>query len=116
MRIVFCGTPNFAVPALRHLLAQKDIHVEGVVTQPDRPRGRRLEIVPSPVKVAASGAGVPVYQPASIKSEEAAELFQRIAPDAVVIIAYGQIIPAGLLRIPRFGWMNRGHSRRGAPR
>jgi methionyl-tRNA formyltransferase len=106
MRIVFCGTPEFAVPALSHLLAQTNIQVESVVTQPERPQGRQQEIVPSPVKEAARAAGVPVFQPASIKGEDAFEFFKRIAPDAVVIIAYGQIIPARLLAIPRFAWIN----------
>src|SRR6266852_6300327 len=106
MRIVFCGTPEFAVPALSHLLAQTHMQVESVVTQPDRPQGRQQEIVPSPVKEAARAAGIPVFQPASIKGEEAFEFFKRTAPDAVVIIAYGQIIPARLLEIPRFGWIN----------
>jgi methionyl-tRNA formyltransferase len=106
MRIVFCGTPEFAVPALSHLLAQTNIQVESVVTQPDRPQGRQQEIVLSPMKEAARVAGVPAFQPASIKGEEAFEFFKRIAPDAVVIIAYGQIIPERLLKIPRFGWIN----------
>jgi methionyl-tRNA formyltransferase len=77
-----------------------------VVTQPDRPRGRSLAISSSPVKEAAVGAGVPVYQPAKIKSDEAFEFFKQAAPDAVVIIAYGQIIPQRLIDIPRLGWIN----------
>ena len=106
LRIVFCGTPEFAVPSLHHLLAQPDFQVVGVVTQPDRPRGRSLAISSSPVKEAAVGAGVPVYQPAKIKSDEAFEFFKQAAPDAVVIIAYGQIIPQRLIEIPRLGWIN----------
>src|SRR5260370_12518749 len=106
MRIVFCGTPEFAVPALSHLLAQTHIQVESVVTQPDRPQGRQQEIVPSPVKEAARAAGIAVFQPASIQGEEAFEVFKRMAPDAVLIIAYGQILPARLLAVPRFALIN----------
>jgi methionyl-tRNA formyltransferase len=106
MRIVFCGTPSFAVPALRHLLAQGDIQVESVVTQPDRPRGRGQEIAASRVKEVARTAGIPIFQPAAIKTAETADFFRKISPDAVVIIAYGQIIPATLLEIPRLGWIN----------
>jgi methionyl-tRNA formyltransferase len=106
LRIVFCGTPEFAVPSLRHLLAQSDFQIVGVVTQPDRPRGRALAVSGSPVKEAAVAAGVPVYQPEKIKSDEAFEYFKQAAPDAVVIIAYGQIIPQRLIEIPRLGWIN----------
>lgn len=106
MRIVFCGTPEFAVPALRRLLAQPDHRMEGVVTQLDRPRGRGGNLVFSPVKQVALEAGLPVFQPQKARSDEAYEFFQRIAPDVVVIVAYGQIIPARLLTIPRFGWIN----------
>jgi methionyl-tRNA formyltransferase len=106
VRIVFCGTPEFAVPSLRHLLAQPDFQIVATVTQPDRPRGRALAMSSSPVKQAAVVAGIPVYQPEKIKSEESFEFFQRAAPDAVVIIAYGQIIPARLIAIPRLGWIN----------
>ena len=106
LRIVFCGTPAFALPSLRHLIAQPDFRVEGVVTQPDRPRGRGQHVSSSPVKDAALEAGLPVYQPEKIKSESAHNFFQRIAPDVVVIIAYGQIIPQSLIDIPRLGWIN----------
>jgi len=106
LRIVFCGTPEFAVPSLRHLLTQPDFQIVGVVTQPDRPRGRALAISSSPVKEAAVAAGIPIYQPAKIKSDEAFEFFEQAAPDAVVIIAYGQIIPQRLIEISRLGWIN----------
>lgn len=106
LRILFCGTPAFAVPSLRHLIAQPDFRVEGVVTQPDRPRGRGQQIAVSEVKAAALEAGLAVYQPEKIRSEAAFDYFKRVAPDAVVIIAYGQIIPPRLLEIPRLGWIN----------
>jgi len=106
LRIVFCGTPAFAVPSLRRLIAEPDFDVAGVVTQPDRPRGRGQEIQGSPVKDVAVAAGIPVYQPERIKSEESYEYFKRLAPEAVVIIAYGQIISQRLIDIPRLGWIN----------
>lgn len=106
LKIVFCGTPAFALPSLRHLIAQPDFQVEGVITQPDRPRGRGGEMSSSPVKEAALEVGIAVYQPERIKSESAHDYFQRVAPDVAVIIAYGQIIPASLIAIPRLGWIN----------
>ena len=106
LRIVFCGTPAFAAPSLRLLAAQPDFQIEGVVTQPDRPRGRGQEPASPAVKEAAIEAAIPVYQPETIKADAALEYFQRVAPDAVVIIAYGQIIPRRLIEIPRLGWIN----------
>ncbi len=106
LRIAFCGTPAFAVPSLQRLMAEPDFEVAGVVTQPDRPRGRGQEIQTSPVKDAAVAAGITVYQPEKIKSDEGYGYFRRIAPDLVVIIAYGQIISQPLIAIPRLGWIN----------
>jgi methionyl-tRNA formyltransferase len=106
LRIVFCGTPEFAVPSLRHLVSSAGISVEAVITQPDRPRGRGQQVSASAVKEAALELGLHVYQPETIKSESAQEFLKRAAPDAVVIIAYGQIIPARLLTIPPLGWLN----------
>ena len=106
LRLVFCGTPAFAVPSLQLLIAEPDFEILGVVTQPDRPRGRGREIQSPAVKDAALAAGIPVYQPEKIKSVYAEEYFQRLAPDAVVIIAYGQIISQRLIDIPRHGWIN----------
>jgi methionyl-tRNA formyltransferase len=106
MRMVFCGTPQFAVPALKHLLAQPDFEILAIFTQPDRRRGRGQEISISPVKAAALAAGLPVHQPEKIRDPESQELLETLAPDCVVIIAYGQIIPGRLLPIPGFGWIN----------
>jgi methionyl-tRNA formyltransferase len=106
LRIVFCGTPAFAVPSLQRLIAETDFEVAGVVTQPDRPRGRGHEMHGSAVKTAAVAAGISVYQPEKIKSDEAYEYLTRLAPDVVVIIAYGQIISQRLIDIPRLGWVN----------
>jgi len=106
LRVVFCGTPQFAVPSLKHLLAQSDFELVGVFTQPDRPRGRGQEITLAPVKKLALEENLAVFQPAKIRAPEAEEQLRALAPDAIVIIAYGQIIPARLLDIPRLGWIN----------
>jgi methionyl-tRNA formyltransferase len=106
LRIVFCGTPEFAVPSLRWLAERPEFSVEAVITQPDRPRGRGQHVSSSPVKETALELGLHVYQPETIKSDSSQDFLKRIAPDAVVIIAYGQIIPARLLTIPRLGWLN----------
>jgi methionyl-tRNA formyltransferase len=106
MRIVFCGTPEFAVPSLRRLAERPEFSIEAVITQPDRPRGRGQHVSACPVKEAALSLALPVEQPEKIKSEAIQEFLKRIAPDAVVIIAYGQIISARLLTIPRLGWIN----------
>jgi len=106
LHLVFCGTPEFAVPSLKHLLAQPDFEILSVYTQPDRPRGRGQEVSFSPVKEGAAGAGIPVMQPEKIRAPEVEEHLRNLAPDAIVIIAYGQIIPKRLLPIPRLGWIN----------
>jgi len=106
LRIVFCGTPAFALPTFRHLIEQPDFLIEGVVTQPDRPHGRGRETSGSPVKNAAIEAGISVFQPEGIRSEEAFDYFKRLSLDAVVIIAYGQIVPPQLIELPRLGWIN----------
>ena len=106
LRIVFCGTPAFAVPSFEYLLKESDFQIVGAVTQPDRPRGRGQQVHSSPVKDAALDAGIFVYQPESVKADETYEHFRSLQPDAVVIIAYGQIIPSRLIAIPRLGWIN----------
>src|SRR3981081_1677572 len=106
MRIVFCGTPAFAVPTLKAILADPSHTVVAVITQPDRPRGRGQEVSFSPVKEAALAARIAVRQPAKIRAPEAKDLLQTFEPECFVIIAYGQIIPAGLLPISRCGWIN----------
>jgi methionyl-tRNA formyltransferase len=106
MRIVFCGTPQFAVPTLNLLMTQRDFNIAAVVTQPDRPRGRGHQLSFSPVKETALAAGLPILQPEKIRAPEVQEQLIRLAPDCIVIIAYGQIIPARLLPIPRYGWIN----------
>jgi methionyl-tRNA formyltransferase len=106
LRIVFCGTPQFAVPTLKHLLAGPDFALLAVITQPDRPRGRGRQVMVSPVKDVALAAHLPVHQPEKIRAPQVQQLLEKLAPDVVVIIAYGQIIPARLLSLPKHGWIN----------
>ena len=106
MRILFCGTPQFTVPTLKHLFAQPDFEILAVITQPDRARGRGRQVSFSPIKKVALAAKLPVHQPEKIRAPEVQELLQSYSPDFIVIIAYGQIIPARLLPIPKFGWIN----------
>src|SRR5438552_18420595 len=89
MRLLFCGPPQFAVPTLKHLLARPEFDVLGVISQPDRPRGRGQQISVSPVKDVALAAHLPVHQPEKIRAPEVQQLLERLAPDVIVIIAYG---------------------------
>lgn len=103
-KVVFMGTPDFAVPSLLALL--EIANVVGVVTQPDRPAGRGRSLRPSPVKVAAEAAGVAVYQPASLRREEAAEPLRAWQPDLIVVAAFGQILRPNVLELPPHGCLN----------
>ncbi|MDE2271050.1 MAG: methionyl-tRNA formyltransferase [Xanthomonadaceae bacterium] len=105
MRLVFAGTPDFAVPGLRACL-DADTEVVAVYTQPDRPAGRGRRLAASPVKQAALAAGIPVEQPDSLKSPEALARLRGYAPDLMVVIAYGLILPREVLAIPRLGCWN----------
>jgi methionyl-tRNA formyltransferase len=106
LRVVFCGTPQFAVPTLKHLLTQPDFEIVAVISQPDRRSGRGMKLNFSAVKEAALAAGVPVHQPEKIRAAESRAAVEQLKPDVIVIIAYGQIIPASLLTIPKYGWIN----------
>jgi methionyl-tRNA formyltransferase len=103
-RIVFMGTPEFAVPDLKALIDA--YNVVGVVTQPDRPAGRGRQLRPSPVKKAAQAAGLPLYQPASLRREETAEPIRNWQPDLIVVAAFGQILRPHLLNLPPLGCLN----------
>ena len=105
MRIFFMGTSSFAVPSLRALLASGH-EVVGVVTQPDRPAGRGRQLRLSPVKEAALEAGVPIHQPERVRNEGFIVEVRRLSPDALVVAAFGQIIPKAILDIPKFGGVN----------
>ncbi|MDP9170150.1 MAG: methionyl-tRNA formyltransferase [Acidobacteriota bacterium] len=105
MTVVFLGTPEFAVPTLQGLLVAGHSVIEAV-TQPDRPKGRKQELEASPVKVAALRHGIPVYQPERIRRPEAVDHLRALAPDVMVIVGYGQIIPQSIIDIPRHGVIN----------
>ena len=106
MRIVFIGTGEIGVPALRALLHSPDHRLSGVVTQPDKPVGRAQKIQPPPIKAALAGTTVPVLQPARIRSEEVVAQIRALEPDVIVVMAYGQILPKSVLAIPRIACLN----------
>jgi len=109
MKVVFMGTPDFAVPCLRKL-AESECEVAAVFTQPDKPKGRGYKMIPTPVKAAAEEYGIPVYQPLSLRkgddAEESMRVLNDIAPDLIVVTAYGQILPKEILELPKYGCVN----------
>jgi methionyl-tRNA formyltransferase len=105
MNLLFCGTPEFAVPTLETLIAEK-FAINLVVTNPDEPSGRGYELKAPPVKRAALRQGLEVFQPAKLKEPATVEFLSRLRPDALVVIAYGHIIPKWLIELPRLGCIN----------
>lgn len=105
LRLVFMGTPEFAVPSLQALLDGQDV-VVGVVTQPDQPSGRGMSLHAPPVKKLAEAYRVPVFQPAKLRTPEALEPFRAWQPDLIVVAAYGKMLPNTLLTLPPLGCMN----------
>jgi methionyl-tRNA formyltransferase len=105
LRIIFMGTPDFAVPSLKALLNSPD-EVVAVVTQPDRPRGRGRVLTPSPVKVEAQAASIPVLQPEKIRDEDFAEQLRKLDSDIIVVVAYGRILPKHIIELPPLGTIN----------
>jgi len=107
MRVVFFGTPQFAVPSLRQLLAHPQFEVLGVVTQPDKRRGRGSQVTPAPVKLVASAANLPVWQPHKLnKAPEILAQLRQLQADAFIVVAYGQILSQEVLGMPRLGCIN----------
>jgi methionyl-tRNA formyltransferase len=104
-RIIFMGTPDFAVPSLQALLDHKE-NVVAAVTQPDRPKGRGRKLSPPPVKVLAENTGIPVLQPTKIKNEEYLDTIREFEPDLIIVTAYGRILPGPLLHLPPLGTIN----------
>ncbi len=105
MRIVFMGTPEFAVPSLKRLLA--DGHeIAAVYTQPDKPKNRGMKRLPSPVKVVALEEGIPVRQPQTLRDEAACQELAAFAPELIVVAAYGKLLPKNVLELPRLGCIN----------
>ncbi|HXA93305.1 MAG TPA: methionyl-tRNA formyltransferase [Steroidobacteraceae bacterium] len=105
LRIVFAGTPEFAVPALKALLASTH-QVTGVLTQPDRPQGRGRRILPTPIKQLAQANDIPVLQPSTLRADEASSWLRAQALDALIVVAYGLILPPRVLGLPRLGCIN----------
>lgn len=108
VRTLFMGTPDFSVPCLEKLLSLEQLSVVGVVTQPDKPRGRGKKLTLSPVKACAEKNGLPVYQPVRIKNDEdfLRCLKEEIAPELIIVVAFGQILPAAVIDQPKYGCIN----------
>lgn len=105
IRTVFMGTPEFALPTLEGLLVA-GVDMIGIYTQPDRPSGRGKQLAPPPVKQLAMARGLPVYQPLKLRLPEVVEELRALAPDLIVVVAFGQILPKSVLDIPRYGCIN----------
>jgi len=105
MKIVFMGTPDFAVPCLDSLY-EAGHEIAAVFTQPDKPRGRKQELTPPEVKVRAIELGIPVYQPNTLKDGKALKIIESIVPDVIVVAAYGKILPKDILDCPKYGCIN----------
>lgn len=105
MKILFMGTPDFAVFSLK-ALAKAGHEIAAVVTQPDKPKGRGYTLTPPPVKVTAEELGIPVYQPSTLRDEAFSELLKQIDPEICVVVAYGKILPENVLRYPKYGCVN----------
>ncbi|NCC86973.1 MAG: methionyl-tRNA formyltransferase [Clostridia bacterium] len=105
MKIVFMGTPEFAVPCIKKIIS--DGHdVLGVFTQPDKPKGRGYTLTPPPVKVTALENNIPVYQPSTLKDGEALNILKTLNPQLIIVVAYGKILPKDILDLPQYGCVN----------
>ena len=105
MKILFMGTPDFSIPSLRALVDSGE-EIVGVITQPDKPRGRGYELLPTPVKAFALSRGLDVYQPETLRGEEFSELLVKLSPELIAVVAYGKILPEGVLNFPKYGCIN----------
>lgn len=105
MRVVFMGTPDFAVPCLQQIIDNK-YEVVGVFTQPDKPKGRGHKVLPPPVKALAMEHSIPVYQPKTFKDEETISLLKKLKCDIIIVVAYGKLLPETVLDIPKYGCVN----------
>ncbi|MBO7303065.1 MAG: methionyl-tRNA formyltransferase [Clostridia bacterium] len=109
MKILFMGTPDFALFSLKSLVEyskDSDISICGVITQPDKPKGRGYALLPPPVKSFALEAGLDVYQPETLKDEAFSELLSTLSPDLIVVVAYGKILPKNVIDFPKYGCIN----------
>ena len=106
MKILFMGTPDFALFSLKALVEKTEYDVCAVVTQPDKPKGRGYALLPPPIKVYALEKNIPVYQPSTLKDEDFAALLDSLAPDVIVVAAYGKILPKNVIDYPKYGCIN----------
>ena len=106
MKILFMGTPDFALFSLKALVESKRHEICGVITQPDKPKGRGYELLPPPVKVYALENGLDVYQPQTLKGDEFAALLDTLSPDLIAVAAYGKILPKNVIDYPKYGCIN----------
>ena len=105
MRIIFMGTPDFAAASLNAMI-NAGLDVRAAVSQPDKPKGRGHKLQPTDVKVAAQNAGIPVYQPQTLKNGELTEVLDEIKPELIVVAAYGKILPEYIINYPKYGCIN----------
>ena len=105
MKILFMGTPDFAIPSLRELLLSGE-EIVGVITQPDKPRGRGYELLPTPIKAFALEHGLDVYQPETLRGEEFEALLGKLSPELIAVTAYGKILPENVINFPKYGCIN----------
>lgn len=105
MRIVFMGTPEFAVPCLEALAGDGN-DIAAVFTQPDKPKGRKYVLTPPPVKEAALKLGIPVYQPVTLRDGEALSILRELSPEMIIVVAYGKILPEEIINLPEYGCIN----------
>ena len=105
MRVVFMGTPDFAACSLKKLI-EEGFDIVGVFTQPDKPRSRGMKMQPSAVKAAALEAGLPIFQPESMRTEESLKMLSELKPDILAVVAYGKLLPDAMLELPRYGAVN----------
>src|SRR4051812_47588069 len=106
LRVIFFGTAELACVSLKALASDSQFHLAAVVTQPDKPKGRELQLQPSPVKIVALELGLPVLQPKRARDEAFLQQIRELTPDLMVVAAYGQILPQILLDVPKFGCLN----------
>ena len=106
MRILFMGTPDFALLSLKALCEQSGHKICGVITQPDKPRGRGYALMPPPVKAYALQKGIPVYQPDTLRGEKFDTLLNRLDPELIAVVAFGKILPLNVIDYPKYGCIN----------
>ena len=106
MRIVFMGTPDYALECLRAVYNNPNANIVGVLTQPDKPKGRGMKMIAPPVKVFAEEKGIPVYQPTTLKDGVFEDTLRELDPELIIVAAYGKILPKYVLDYPKYGCVN----------